>query len=207
MSSERPYVIIVGAGPSGLLLALLLARQNVPVLVVESSATLDQQPRATHYGPPAVRELRRAGVIDQILREGFTMKEVCWRKIDGTYLAGLNTEDLKGHCEDTIAVLPLQRVAKIILDHLEQQPSARVSWGHNVVDIGQDSEKAWVVVEAADGQRKLEADYVVGCDGANSQVRRCLFGNEFPGKTWDEQIVATNTYYDIDKFGWSDSSL
>ena len=72
-----------------------------------------------------------------------------------------------------------------------------MEWGSKVMDIGQDEDKAWVEVEKADGRKRFEADYVVGCDGANSQVRRCLFGKSFPGKTWDEQIVATNVSADV----------
>jgi 2-polyprenyl-6-methoxyphenol hydroxylase-like FAD-dependent oxidoreductase len=70
-----------------------------------------------------------------------------------------------------------------------------VEWEHKVVGVGQDEGlgKAWVEVELRDGGRKrVEGDYVVGCDGANSMVRRSLFGEEFPGKTWDAQIIATN---------------
>jgi 2-polyprenyl-6-methoxyphenol hydroxylase-like FAD-dependent oxidoreductase len=54
----------------------------------------------------------------------------------------------------------------------------------------------------------MEGDYVVGCDGANCTVRRRLFGEmEFPGFTWEEQIVATNVYYDFERFGYDDSQF
>lgn len=53
-----------------------------------------------------------------------------------------------------------------------------------------------------------EADYIVGCDGANSIVRRNLFGDMvFPGFTWDKQIVATSMYYDFSPFGYDDSQF
>lgn len=42
------------------------------------------------------------------------------------------------------------------------------------------------------GEGRIEGDYLVGCDGAMSQVRRSLFGSEFPRKTWDAQIVTTD---------------
>ena len=53
---------------------------------------------------------------------------------------------------------------------------------------------AWVECKTAKGEEtRFEGDYVYGCDGANSNVRRCLLGDlNFPGKTRDEQIVATN---------------
>lgn len=66
---------------------------------------------------------------------------------------------------------------------------ATIEWESKVTGTGQDGEKAWVEIE---GKGRREADYVVGCDGANSIVRRSLFGDEFPGFTWDAQIIATN---------------
>jgi 2-polyprenyl-6-methoxyphenol hydroxylase-like FAD-dependent oxidoreductase len=58
------------------------------------------------------------------------------------------------------------------------------------------------------GTDVVEGDYVVGCDGANSTVRRKLFGEMvFPGFTWDEQIVATNVYYDFGPYDYDDSQF
>ncbi|CZR65547.1 related to monooxygenase, partial [Phialocephala subalpina] len=61
-----------------------------------------------------------------------------------------------------------------------------------ILSIGQDESKAGVEVETPEGIKKLEADYIVGYDGANSQVRRSLFGDwEFPGFTRTK--TSTNT--------------
>ena len=191
-SPPKPWVIIVGAGPSGLLLGLLLAKRGIPVHLLDLSNKLDEQPRATHYAAPAMYELRRAGVLEDLRAAGFMPDGVCWRKLDGTYLAGLNATVL-GDDPDRMVCLPLNRLGKILYDHLQRQPSATVSWDHKVVAIGQDADKAWAKVETSEGSKTLEAPYIVGCDGANSQVRRSLFGDKlFPGKTWDERIVATN---------------
>jgi len=153
---------------------------------------LDTKPRATHYASTAVRELTRAGVIDDIRAIGFTPSGTCWRKLDGTYLAGIKNavvsdDPLRPVC------LPLNKLGRIIYDHLLKRPTADVKWGHEVIAIEQDENSARVTAKTATGEEQFEADYVVGCDGANSKVRRLLFGDwEFPGKTWAEQIVATN---------------
>ncbi|KIW90478.1 uncharacterized protein Z519_09124 [Cladophialophora bantiana CBS 173.52] len=205
-SLSKPWAIIVGAGPSGLLLGLMLAKKGIPVHLVDMSVKLDEQPRATHYGSPAMYELRRAGIVEDMRAQGFHPDAVCWRKLDGTYLAGVKMG--VEHDPDRMVCLPLNRLGKILMDHIGRQPSATVTWGHKVVSIGQDDHKAWIICETPEGEKRLEAEYIIGCDGANSQVRRSLFGDkEFPGKTWDEQIVATNTYYDFSKFNWLDSNF
>lgn len=198
---ENPWTIVVGAGPSGLLLALMLAQKGVTVLVLEASSELDDSPRAAYYGPPAAYELRRAGVIDDVRNEGFDPAVTCWRKLDGTYLAGIDNSINFGD-PDRLANLPLAQLDRLLYKHVSAQPSAKVLFNHKVVDLGQDETKAWVIVETPEGNKRLEANYIVGCDGATSTVRRKLYGaKDFPGYTWDKQIVATNVRIEH-RLGW-----
>lgn len=193
--ANKAYVAIVGAGPSGLLLALLLARNKIPVQIIDVSNKVDEQPRATHYGTAAVLELDRAGVLDEVRAAGFNPGRVCWRKLDGTYIAGIDG-NLLSQDPDRMVCLPLNQLCEILHRHLLNEPYATISWDHKVRTVGQDDEKAWVEVETSGALKTIEASYIVGCDGANSQIRRSLFGDwEFPGKTWKEQIVATNVSF------------
>lgn len=175
-----------------MILALLLAKEGINVLVLDAASKLDEQPRATHYSPPATHELRRAGVLDDVLARGYVPAGVMWRKIDGTPLGGISGKDVP--LEDKMVCLPLNSLTRLIMEHFEKQPKAELRWSHKVTaNIGQNDKNAWVMVETPSGEQKFEADYIVGCDGANSQIRRALYGEMgFPGRTWDEQIVATN---------------
>ncbi|KAH0134562.1 FAD/NAD(P)-binding domain-containing protein, partial [Aureobasidium melanogenum] len=96
----------------------------------------------------------------------------------------------------------------LMLEEFVKQ-GGQVSWEHRVLEVQQDESKAWVKVQTpTENEKIIEADYVVGCDGANSIVRKSLFGEEFPGFTWNQkQIVATNTYYDFRKFGYHDANF
>ena len=191
-SSGKPWVIVVGAGPSGLLLALMLGQKGIPVHVLEGAAELDDSPRAAYYGPPAAYELRRAGVIDEIRKDGFDPVIMCWRKLDGTYLAGFNNRLMKDD-PDRLACMPLRDLDRLLYKRATALPSVKVFFNHKVVDVGQDEEKGWIDVETPEGSKRLEATYIVGCDGATSTVRSKLFPDkDFPGYTWDKQIVATN---------------
>lgn len=195
-------VIVVGAGPSGLLLTLLLARAGIPVELLEMSDGLDKNPRASHYTADSCYEFDRAGVLDQIEAEGFFPDGVSWRRLDEnkTRLVAVRNPTAAAKERYRMVCLPLHRLGKILeAAVLAQQPTATIRYGCKVVDLGQDADKAWVRIETPGGSgdggvtETREADYLVGCDGANSTVRRRLFGDMvYPGFTWDEQIVATN---------------
>lgn len=160
--------------------------------LLDAAQKLDDQPRAAHYGPPAIPELRRAGILDEIRKKGLTLNTMCWRKLDGTYLAGLDSSALKDIDGDIrTASLPLQDLDQIMLDRFVEH-GGKVEWQHKVMNSGQDDSKAWVEVDTLEGPKRLEADYIAGCDGASSQIRRSLFGDDYPGFTWEAQIVATN---------------
>jgi 2-polyprenyl-6-methoxyphenol hydroxylase-like FAD-dependent oxidoreductase len=189
-------VIIVGAGPSGLILGLLLAKQSIEVELLDAGADLDNQPRAAHYATPATYELARAGVLDDVRAVGIQCKSFAWRKMDTTFIAGMKHDVLPADYPYSMVVLPLDRLGKILYEHIQRQPTATVKWSHRVLRIGQDQGKAWVDVETSTGTTRSEADYVIGCDGASSTVRRELFGPEYPGETLNAQIIATNVGHD-----------
>ncbi|KAH7247142.1 hypothetical protein B0J15DRAFT_402068 [Fusarium solani] len=187
----------------------MLAKQDISVTIVEQAEKLDDRPRATHYGPPAMKILNSAGVGDEVRSKGFIVDTVAWRRLEGSYIAGLDHETQKDS-SDRMVALPLSQLAEVLYDHAKALPKLQYLFNRKVVDIGQDESKAWVdtVDQTKDEKSRLHADYVIGCDGANSIVRRSLFGDwKFPGRTWDEQIVATNVYYNFEKFGFCDSNF
>ncbi|KAM7186386.1 hypothetical protein V8F33_011859 [Rhypophila sp. PSN 637] len=209
-------VIVVGAGPSGLLLTLLLSRAGISVDLLEMTSTLDTNPRASHYMPESCLEFDRAGVLDEIRSQGFSPNGVSWRKLDEamTRLVSLrNPDPLPGQENDPafrhrMVCLPLHKLGKILETAVLAQPTARILYGYKVIDLGEDpaTQKPWVKVEITPQSQHspptspkietLSADYIVACDGGNSTIRRSLFGDSvFPGFTWDKQIVATNIYY------------
>lgn len=194
MTATDPWIIIVGAGPAGLLLALLLGRRGVSVRLLEKDELFENRPRATHYAGPAALVLHRAGVLEEARARGLTLDSIGWRTLDQRYLGGFSQTVFAPDDQALMVCLPLDRVVELLLEHIAKLPNVQVDYQHEVVEVGQDEQSAWVDIEVKSTleRHRLRAQYVAGCDGANSRVRRDLFGHNFPGFTWDQQIVATN---------------
>lgn len=130
-------VIMISAGPTGLILGLLLAKQGIYVDLLDADATLDKQPRAAHYASPAAYELDRAGVLDDVTARGINHKKMVWRKIDTEVVATLPLDRMpKERKRHSMVVLPLGQLGEILYEHLQRQPTARVRWSHRVVKVG-----------------------------------------------------------------------
>lgn len=174
----------------------MLAQKGISVTVLEKGQEIDRNPRASFYNAPTLYELRRAGLMEDIMKNAFVPDGVSWRvlEVDGEKkfekVCTLLADNPPG--QETHVSLPLDELLPLMADHLARHPTAQVLLSHEVLSLGQDRDKAWVNVKTPEGEKRLEADYIVGCDGAPSKVRHELFGNEFPGFTWDKQIVATN---------------
>lgn len=100
-------IIIVGAGPAGLILALLLAKQGINVLVLDAAAKLDEQPRATHYAAPATYELGRAGVLQEVIDKGFIPNGVTWRDLDGNPIGAMSVVSLSPENRVVVSQSPI----------------------------------------------------------------------------------------------------
>lgn len=185
----------------------MLARNlGIKVTVLDADTKINDNPRAAHYAPSAVYDFHRAGIIDDVRKEGFHPNGVCWRLQDTTFLAGMGREPEQS--EYAMVVLPLDRLGPLLVRHFESLPNTEILWGHKVVGVEQDEKEARAIVQTADGQtKKIGGDYLVGADGASSGVRTALFGKEYPGETLDKQIVATNVYLPFDELGYWDSKF
>jgi 2-polyprenyl-6-methoxyphenol hydroxylase-like FAD-dependent oxidoreductase len=149
---------------------------------------------------PATRVFRRAGILDDIRTDTITrFPSICWRNVrTGERLTGVDLSVVSSEL-DRMTVLPLNQLLQIMLRHCQEKYAEYVTvlFNHKVVDIGQDEGKVWAIVEAgADGEEKktltFQADYLIGCDGGQSTVRKCLFQRSWPGETFEHQLFVQN---------------
>ncbi|KAF4539231.1 uncharacterized protein LTHEOB_10395 [Lasiodiplodia theobromae] len=170
-----------------------------------------QKPPFEKYGVPATRVFRRAGLLDDFRAASIPkFPSICWRRVaDGEKLVGLDLSVIEDH-PDRMTILQLGEIIKIMYRHCMERGKGliEVLFNHKVTHAGQGENGAWVDVEVGEeGQQKEEkrfhADYVIGCDGASSAVRRSLFGREWPGQTFPYRFIVQNVFYDgFEKHGW-----
>ncbi|MGH6896957.1 MAG: FAD-dependent monooxygenase [Geminicoccaceae bacterium] len=175
--SENP-VLIVGAGPTGLVLALELARRGVPVHLIDRRPEPLGRDRATVVKSRSLEVLQFLGLADTFLQRGRIIRGV--QLFSGeTKVASLGLDGLDSPFPFDLC-LPEEETERILTDQLEQL-GGRVERGVEFAGLehGQGSVRARMR-SLHDGERMLEASWVVGTDGIHSGVREAI-GDEFEG--------------------------
>lgn len=185
-------VIVVGAGPVGLITALGLAQCGVTVTVLDAADDILDEPRGMTYHWAALAGLERLGVLDDAIAAGYLKDDWSAQVLrTGERLSmdiGLLRDDV---AHPYSLVLGQDGLAQVVLRHLARHSKATVRWGHEVTGFRQDAAGVSVWADTGAGSEQLRAGWLVGADGARSVVRRGL-GLSFGGMTWDERFVATN---------------
>jgi len=202
-------IIVVGAGPVGLLTTLRLAQAGITTTCIEALKAIDDSPRAMAYHPIATKELDRAGVLTDIRKRGGSSgRAICWRQTGtGEVIAKLERNVNPDFPYENL-VIGQHGLAAIILEHLSEYENARVLFGRRVVGVDESGgvEVVVTVADEADKETRLSATYLIAADGGRSAVRRML-DISFDGFTYPEQLVSTNTYFPFDKYGWEDGNF
>src|SRR5271165_4362525 len=170
---DRVDVVVVGAGPVGCTLALLLGARQRSVLLVERHAGPYPLPRAVHFDDETARILQACGLGGELpaLSEPATTYE--WRNGVGVPLLRFEMPVQGRQGWPSANMFNQPDLEARLLARVGASHDLSLLWGHAVVNAGQDTGGAWVDIEStADGTRhRVETAYVVGCDGANSTVR------------------------------------
>lgn len=189
---QDSQVVIVGAGPVGLITALDLAQRGVEVTLLDAAEDVLDEPRGMTYHWAALAGLERLGVLDDAVAAG-------WLNHDWSAQVHRTGERLSmdiGVLADAVRhpyslILGQDALGGVVRDHLERRPNARTLWRHAVTGFDQDDTGVTVRVDGPDGPTEVRAGWLVGADGARSVVRRGV-GLPFEGMTWGERFVATN---------------
>ena len=174
-------VIIVGAGPTGLMLAGELCLAGVRPLVLERQPRLRETPKANGFNGQIVELVRYRGLLDRL--EAASGRPI--GPAPGAPFGGVQLDF--SHLADPplwAVHLPQPRLERL-LDERARELGAEVRRGHEVAGVSQDGATVTADVRGPDGPYRVSARYLVGCDGPRSRVRE-LAAIPFPGTTYPE---------------------
>jgi 2-polyprenyl-6-methoxyphenol hydroxylase-like FAD-dependent oxidoreductase len=161
---EQPgQVVIVGAGPVGLLLACELGRAGVPAVIIERLASPMTESRASQLTSLTAELLHERGFTG-LLAEAALEPRVHFAGF-GFDLSGLDS-DYAGNWK-----VPQYRTEAVLAERA-MELGGRLLRCHELTDLRVLSDRVVCGAAGPDGQVRIEARYVVGCDGADSSVRR-----------------------------------
>src|SRR3954467_12594856 len=200
---ERPPVVIAGAGPTGLMCALALGAQGVPVVVCEAEPSLTHDLRAGSYHPPTQDMMAQYGITQRMHQHGLQVRRWQIRTRDGARVADFDL----GLLADVTAYpyrlhLEQHRLTPIQLDILRKQASVQVHFRQRVTGFEQKGERLKVRVESDGIPGTFEASWLIGADGGRSTGRK-LLPIEVEGFTWPEQFLVVSTPYDFSRHGYA----
>jgi 3-(3-hydroxy-phenyl)propionate hydroxylase len=189
-------VFIAGAGPVGLAAAANLVRHGVPVTVFEAGAALSEESRASTFHPPTLDMLDELGAAAPLIAQGLRAPQFQYRTRDGV----IATFDFAAIADLTKHPYRVQseqfKLTRILHAKLCRDPSFRIEFGSRVGGVEEDNMAVHVTLERNGGRERRAARWLIGADGARSDVRRAL-AIEFAGFTWPERFVVVSTPFDF----------
>lgn len=196
-------IIIVGAGPVGLSLALALCRRQIPVMVFERAASIVKEVRASTFHPATMEKMRDWGVIDAVLARGQKVEHLqFWDRAEKRIVGDF---DYRLIAKDTPYPFRLQCpqhiYAETLLDHLRREPLASIHFEHELVSVDDVPQHPHILAhfKTPTGLSSVQGSLVCGADGANSTLRRHL-GLGFEGMTYEDMFLLIGTSLDLDRY-------
>ncbi|HXH46514.1 MAG TPA: FAD-dependent oxidoreductase [Bradyrhizobium sp.] len=203
--AEHP-VVIVGAGPVGLSLAIDLAQRGQRVVLLDDADRIGEGSRAICFSKRSLEYWDRLGVGDRMVEKG-----VVWsvgRIFHGEsqlYQFNLLPED--GHKRPAFINLQQYYAEAYLVDRINELPEIDLRWRNKVTALEQRNDSAVLSIETPEGSYRLNAQYVVACDGARSSLRQ-MVGAEFAGQVFEDQFliadVKMSAEFPTERWFWFD---
>jgi len=188
-------VVIAGAGPIGMVVALLLARQGVASVLLESERQVSEGSRAIVFTRRSMEILQQAGVAGRIMQHGLP-----WR-FGNSFYQGQRVFRMEAPFDDNDRFWPMinlqqQYLEEYLIDAVREQPLIDLRWGNRVQSVRQDADSAMLEVDTPEGTYPLKADWLVAADGARSGIRTAM-DLKLEGSSYEGRFVIADIRVDL----------
>jgi 3-(3-hydroxy-phenyl)propionate hydroxylase len=192
----RHPVVIVGAGPVGLSAALDCASRGLRVVVLDDNDTVSVGSRALCYAKRTLEVWDRLGVAERLVDKGIQWKVgKVFREDRQVYAFDLLPES--GHGMPAMINLQQYYLEEYLVDACERSGLVDLMWKHRVIGLEQREDHATLAVETPDGVHRVEADWVIACDGAGSAMRG-MVGATFTGQAFQDRFLIADVLMKAD---------
>ena len=185
--SAHHQVVVVGAGPVGLSLAIDLAQRGQTVVLLDDADRIGEGSRAICFSKRSLEYWDRLGIGQRMVDKG-----VVWsvgRIFHGaSQLYQFNLLPEEGHKRPAFINLQQFYAEAYLVDRVQELAAIDLRWRNKVTALEQRNDHVALTVETPDGPYRLRASYVVACDGARSSLRQ-MVGAEFAGKVFEDQFL------------------
>jgi 2-polyprenyl-6-methoxyphenol hydroxylase-like FAD-dependent oxidoreductase len=192
LPSRTADVLVVGAGPTGLMAALVLARVGVQVEIVDPKSGPTRESRALGVQARSMELYAQLGLVDQVLAESYTAPaiELGWLDRPGRRV---QLDLLQNQVSDYpgLHVFEQSRNETLLYDALREPLAGQgreVRWGERLIDLTTDDDGVHALTDNDGDLTRVHARWCIGADGATSMVRRLLDirfdGVTYPGRFW-----------------------
>jgi 3-(3-hydroxy-phenyl)propionate hydroxylase len=196
-SPARHTVVVVGAGPVGLSLAIDLALQGVRVVLLDNDNTLSTGSRAICFAKRTLEVFDRLGCGQRMVDKGVSWKlgKVFFKDAQ---IYGFDLQPDAGHERPAFINLQQYYVEGFLAERAAELPLIDLRWKNKVVGVEQHADHAVLTINTPDGNYTLQAEHVVACDGSRSSVRQ-LIGQENKGRVFRDRFLIADVKMKIDQ--------
>ena len=196
MNESEDVVLVIGAGPVGLVATATLISSGIPVKLIESTADLALDLRASTFHPPTLDFLDTLGIADNLVKQGLVCKNWQFRDRNKGVIASFDLSLLEGETSFPFRLQCEQwKLTRALRDYIDNHPDGELITQTTAEAVGQDSDGVWVKVKHQDGSKsKHVGRFLIGSDGARSTVRKGI-GIKFDGVTIPEIFLVLSTKF------------
>ena len=196
-ASDAP-VVIIGAGPVGLAMAVDLALHGIKSIVLDDNDRVSVGSRAICWAKRTLEIFDRLGIGERMVAKGVTWKVGrLFHRNDEVWSFDLLPED--GHKNPAFVNLQQYHVEQYLVERCGDFPELiDLRWKNKVSAVSQSAVNAQVTVETPDGAYQLQSDYLIVCDGARSPTRTML-GLDFEGRFFEERFLIADVEMKIEQ--------